>query len=397
MNVPHSLILEQKENAKHGEVFFPIQKYITKLNLNSPVIMTHWHEEAELTLITKGSCIYQIDLVDYEVNEGDLLFIPPLLLHSIRLNGTDDFCSETYVFHVNFLGGNATDICSTRYLTPMINHELTLPYHISSTHPAHHSLHECFIKMASLYTEQTFGYEIALKSVLLQALFLLLQYSTTESATISASSDKLKNVLDYIDLHYAEPLTISELAELCYFSPLRDAALPQHIGGLYLPGGYPELYAAQLAANTAMRCAINTAVQRGLPTVAECGGFLYLGQTLEDDAGTAHPMAGVLPGEGFRVGRLVRFGYAALTPQADSMLFRAGEPVPVHEFHHWDSTCNGTAFAAQKANGRHWDCGFANGHLYAGFPHLYWAGTPLPQRFVTAAAQYAQTKTGRTV
>ena len=72
--------------------------------------------------------------------------------------------------------------------------------------------------MASLYTEQTFGYEIALKSVLLQALFLLLQYSTTESATISASSDKLKNVLDYIDLHYAEPLTISELAELCYFS-----------------------------------------------------------------------------------------------------------------------------------------------------------------------------------
>ena len=100
----------------------------------------------------------------------------------------------------------------------MINHELTLPYHISSTHPAHHSLHECFIKMASLYTEQTFGYEIALKSVLLQALFLLLQYSTTESATISASSDKLKNVLDYIDLHYAEPLTISELAELCYFS-----------------------------------------------------------------------------------------------------------------------------------------------------------------------------------
>ena len=198
---------------------------------------------------------------------------------------------------------------------------------------------------------------------------------------------------------YAETLEALTAAgaEPVPFSPVRDPALPEGAGGLYLPGGYPELYAAQLAANTAMRCAINTAVQRGLPTVAECGGFLYLGQTLEDDAGTAHPMAGVLPGQGFRVGRLVRFGYAALTPQADSMLFRAGEPVPVHEFHHWDSTCNGTAFAAQKANGRHWDCGFANGHLYAGFPHLYWAGTPLPQRFVTAAAQYAQTKTGRTV
>ena len=186
-------------------------------------------------------------------------------------------------------------------------------------------------------------------------------------------------------------------AELAFFSPLRDAALPENIGGLYLPGGYPELYARQLSENIALRAAIRDAGQEGLPTAAECGGFLYLGQTLEGTDSKVYPMAGVLPGSGHNTGRLVRFGYAALTPQADSMLFRAGEPVPVHEFHHWDSTCNGTAFTAQKANGRHWDCGFANGHLYAGFPHLYWADTPLPQRFVTAAAQYAQTKTGRTV
>ena len=179
-------------------------------------------------------------------------------------------------------------------------------------------------------------------------------------------------------------------AELMFFSPLRDAALPQHIGGLYLPGGYPELYAAQLAANTAMRCAINTAVQRGLPTVAECGGFLYLGQTLEDDAGTAHPMAGVLPGQGFRVGRLVRFGYAEMTAKADSMLFCAGETLPIHEFHHWDSTANGTAFTARKNEKMQWECGFANENFYAGFPHLYWAGTALPRRFVDAAARYHQ-------
>lgn len=189
---------------------------------------------------------------------------------------------------------------------------------------------------------------------------------------------------------YAETLEALQEngAELCFFSPLQDTALPPDIGGLYLPGGYPELYAAELAANAPMRAAIKSAVENGLPTAAECGGFLYLGQTLEDADGTPQPMAGVLPGQGVKTGRLVRFGYATLTAQTDSMLFAAGEQFPAHEFHHWDSTQNGTALTAAKANGRQWACGFANAHLYAGFPHLYWAGTPLAQRFVAAAERY---------
>ena len=193
---------------------------------------------------------------------------------------------------------------------------------------------------------------------------------------------------------YAETLEALQEngAELCFFSPLQDDVLPKNIGGLYLPGGYPELYAAQLAANTSMRSAIKAAVESGLPTVAECGGFLYLGQALEGTDGSTYPMAGVLPGQGVKVGRLVRFGYATLTAHADSMLFAAGGKLPIHEFHHWDSTANGADFTAAKSNGRSWACGFANAHLYAGFPHLYWAGTPLPQRFAAAASQFIKEK-----
>ena len=179
-------------------------------------------------------------------------------------------------------------------------------------------------------------------------------------------------------------------AELCFFSPLADTALPDNIGGLYLPGGYPELYAARLAENAPLRAAVKSAVQGGLPTVAECGGFLYLGRTLQDADGTPHPMAGVLPGQGFKVGRLVRFGYARLTARAEQHTVGAGETLPVHEFHHWDSTENGDAFTAAKANGWQWACGFANARLYAGFPHLYWAGTPLPKRFAAAAEHYVK-------
>ena len=181
-------------------------------------------------------------------------------------------------------------------------------------------------------------------------------------------------------------------AEPVFFSPVRDAALPEGVCGLYLPGGYPELYAQALSENKTMRASIRQAVNAGLPTAAECGGFLYLGQSLEDTEGKSWPMAGILPGAGVRAGRLVRFGYAVLTAKRDSMLFRAGESLPVHEFHHWDSTANGTAFTARKNEKMQWECGFANENFYAGFPHLYWAGTPLPGRFVRAAERYSKIK-----
>ena len=178
-------------------------------------------------------------------------------------------------------------------------------------------------------------------------------------------------------------------AEVVFFSPLRDTALPENIGGLYLPGGYPELHARELSGNTSLLREIKQKIESGLPTAAECGGFLYLGQSLTDAEGQSWPMAGVLPGEAKDAGRLVRFGYAALSADSDCMLFRAGESFPIHEFHHWDSTANGTALAAKKpVGGAEWRCGFVNEHFYAGFPHLYWAGTPLPQRFAAAAENY---------
>lgn len=215
----YSLALEQKENAKHGEAHFPVQKYITTLTPDDPVVTTHWHEEAELTLITSGSGLYQIDLADYAVKEGDLLFLPPLFLHSISLGKEDELISETYVFHMNFLGGNATDVCSTRYLTPLMNQQLSLPFLITPGHPAYASLLDIFGRIACLYGEAAFGYELALKSLFLQAVYLLLPYSEQiPSSRTPTSSDKLKQVLDYIELHYSESISVRDLAALCYFS-----------------------------------------------------------------------------------------------------------------------------------------------------------------------------------
>lgn len=177
-------------------------------------------------------------------------------------------------------------------------------------------------------------------------------------------------------------------AELCYFSPLHDASLPE-ADGLYLGGGYPELYLSGLSKNEAMRTEILHAIQDGMPTVAECGGFLYLQSALKDETGTLWSMVGALPGTGYGTERLQRFGYLTLTGETDSLLLRAGEQVPAHEFHYWDSTDCGTALTAKKGNGRVWRCGFAGERLYAAFPHFHWGGEiPMAERFVRAAEVY---------
>ena len=188
--------------------------------------------------------------------------------------------------------------------------------------------------------------------------------------------------------YYQDNLDLLEYlgAELAEFSPLRDETLPD-CDGLYLGGGYPELYAAQLSRNTSMREQIRRAIQGGLPTVAECGGYLYLQQTLEDASGHGYPMCGVFPGRGVPMHRLRRFGYVELTARSDTLLCARGERIRGHEFHYWDTEDPGRAFQAQKPlSDRSWECVHASKTLYAGFPHLhFYSNLQAAKRFVSAA------------
>jgi cobyrinic acid a,c-diamide synthase len=137
-----------------------------------------------------------------------------------------------------------------------------------------------------------------------------------------------------------------------------------------------------------MRTAIKDAIGRGVPCMAECGGFLYLHETLSDMDGNAFPMCGVIKADAYRTQKLNRFGYITLSAKADSAFFHAGESIRAHEFHYFESTDNGAAFAAVKPNGRAWTCIHAEGNLTAGFPHLFFESNPKPvERFLRLAAK----------
>ncbi len=160
-------------------------------------------------------------------------------------------------------------------------------------------------------------------------------------------------------------------AELVTFSPLEDRHIPGAVDGLYIGGGYPELYAARLAENEEMRGSIYKAVQDGLPAIAECGGFQYLHRTLD-----GYPMAGVLPAVARMTDKLQHFGYVTLTARRDNLLCRKGGCIRAHEFHYGTSDNMGDAFQARKPSGRSWLGVYATDTLYAGYPHIYFRSNP---------------------
>ena len=119
-------------------------------------------------------------------------------------------------------------------------------------------------------------------------------------------------------------------------------------GGVYLGGGYPELYLPELSANERMRTELCLAVLRGMPTVAECGGFLYLQSAMRAEDGRRWEMVGVFPGEGFPTGGLRRFGYLTLTAETDSLLFKKGESLPCPRISLLGLQCERERFFCEK-------------------------------------------------
>ena len=200
---------------------FPLKRYITTLSDIYPTVSAHWHDEAELTLITDGSCTYHIHLDTYEISEGDLLFIPPTGLHSINVMPGGKMCSRTYVFHMDFLGTSSTDVCTLRYLAPIRRHTLILPCVIKKDHPAYPRMIDLFHQADRAYDETPPGYEMILKALLLCAVAALLPYRDERNARPQLEDEhtaKLKLVLEYIGEHYGEDLSIPQLSKLCYFS-----------------------------------------------------------------------------------------------------------------------------------------------------------------------------------
>ena len=220
--------------------------------------------------------------------------------------------------------------------------------------------------------------------------------------------------------YYPTSLAVLERlgAELVPFSPLDDETLPDGIAGVLLGGGFPEMFAEKLAANTSMRASIRAAAEQGLPIYAECGGYMYLMTELVDFDARAHAMCRVFPGRAVMTKRLQMVGYVTARMEEDTVLGAAGTELRGHEFHFSQEEAAETppttakdspaesGVAAETAdadppsrpfmftklrNGATYGAGQRYKNVLGSYLHIHFAGCPgAAERFVRACKVYRE-------
>lgn len=215
-----------------------------------------------------------------------------------------------------------------------------------------------------------------------------------KAVRIAVARDKAFN------FYYQDSLELLEAcgAELVYFSPLADARLPEDIHGLYIGGGFPEMFLKELAGNQAMKESLKRAAGAGMPLYAECGGLMYLAEAIVDFAGQAYPMVGIIPGKAQMQKKLEALGYKTGEVQNDNILAKKGDKVRGHEFH-WSrlTSLPETLPAAYRLSGGKGKEDRAEGfvlpgNVLASYLHLHFAAHPrLARNFVASCRRFKRT------
>lgn len=183
-------------------------------------------------------------------------------------------------------------------------------------------------------------------------------------------------------------------AEIISFSPLADSSLPPDLDALYFGGGYPELFAEVLSCNTSMLADIRAFAQAGKPVYAECGGMMYLSETLQTLDGQVYSMAGLLPLAVAMTEKLTRFGYTELEFTEDCLLGKKGTVTRGHSFHYSRCIPKQEILHAYRVkytlSGREETEGYLQGNILASYLHLHFLANPsLAENFVEHAQRAA--------
>lgn len=205
---------------------------------------------------------------------------------------------------------------------------------------------------------------------------LFTSVAKTKQVKIAIAKDAAFN------FYYPENLELLEAygADIEYFSPLAGDILPEDADGLYIGGGFPEEFAGELVRNENVKASISKSIAAGLPTLAECGGFMYLSEEIEDTQGNRYPMVGLVPGKVKMQPKLAALGYREITGTTENFLLGPQDQAKGHEFHYSVFQPNEGkeiqhAYKTKGLRGTKQE-GYIQYNVVAGYTHFHFASAP---------------------
>lgn len=211
-----------QEKRTHAPASFPYVTYPCSIPLDRPKVPLHWHDEMELVYVKKGCGIVTVDFITYKVSAGDIVVILPGQLHSIEQEHDMSMEYENIIFQLDMLFSRQEDLCVSEYFLPLLQRQLESPVYLYKGWESYDAAAACLDQADRLCESRPPAYELSVKAQLFQFFYVLFSHSVSSAQLAtpskSRSLDKAKLIFKYIETHYAENLTIKEMAETCGFS-----------------------------------------------------------------------------------------------------------------------------------------------------------------------------------
>lgn len=207
------------EIKEHAGREFPFNIYPCSIPFDFKQVQVHWHEELEIISIKKGRGLVTVDMSPVQVGEGEAVVVFPGQLHGISQLGQEVMEYENIIFRLSMLMTKDEDVCTVRFLGPLCEGQVQNPIHIKPGMEAYDQLMDCIRRMDRLCMDKGYGYQMGVKGALFSFLFLLApECVPAVGERTRKSKEKMKLILEYIETHYGERITVEDGAALCYYS-----------------------------------------------------------------------------------------------------------------------------------------------------------------------------------
>ncbi|MGN1481548.1 helix-turn-helix domain-containing protein [Porcipelethomonas sp.] len=215
-------MLSQKENKEHSTQLVPYSYYRSDIPDGMPDVALHWHTEMEINFIREGKGCYQVGEEHAVCEAGDIVIIPPNILHSVYPAENMKVSTDTLVFNMDFIGASVPDRASVSYIRPVMNGSAVVNAFINKSGCGYGEYSACLDNAFEYLKKRPDYFELGLKSELIKFIYLLFSNKDAEIKSRDSRSrhnaDKIKKALLYIQENYRNEITVSQLAEMCHFS-----------------------------------------------------------------------------------------------------------------------------------------------------------------------------------